>query len=119
MKLKILPSHMREKKRYLAFEAISEKPLKREEVISIMMDAAGQLYGSCGMGKMDLWVLKIYRCPSDRDNRIRGVIRCHRDAVEKLRGVMPTITYFKGGRVAVHTLGISGTIKSAVKKFII
>ena len=49
---------------------------------------------------------------------LKGIIRCRRDSVNELRAIMPTITRFKGKRIIFYSLGISGTIKSAVKKFI-
>ena len=51
MKLKILPTHLRQKKRYLAFQAISEIPLERDDVISLILGASGDLYGAYGTSK--------------------------------------------------------------------
>lgn len=117
LKLKILPPHLRNKKRYLAFEVISEKPLNREEVISLIWGAAGALYGSCGVSRFDLWVVKIWPCKSNQ-NQVKGILRCSREEVSAVRSIFPLINRFKGKRVVFHTLGISGTIKSAKSKFI-
>ncbi|HMK53280.1 MAG TPA: Rpp14/Pop5 family protein [Methanobacteriaceae archaeon] len=118
-KLKILPTHLREKKRYLAFEAISQIPLNREDVISLLWDGANDLYGACGTSKLELWVLKVWKCPSTQHNIIRGIIRCKRGSLGEVRSILPTITSFHGKSVVFYTRGISGTINSAVKKFII
>nr|WP_319373065.1 Rpp14/Pop5 family protein [uncultured Methanobacterium sp.] len=63
MKLKILPTHLRDKKRYLAFQAFSEIPLQREDVISLVTESSGNLYGSCGTSKLGLWVVKVWNYP--------------------------------------------------------
>lgn len=63
MKLKILPTHLRDKKRYLAFQAFSEIPLQREDVISLVMESSGNLYGSCGTSQLGLWVVKVWNYP--------------------------------------------------------
>jgi ribonuclease P/MRP protein subunit POP5 len=118
MKLKILPTNLREKKRYLVFQLISEIPLEREDVISLILGAANELHGSCGTSRMGLWVVKVWNCPDLEVKSMRGIIRCNRDEVNALRAVIPTITKFRGTRVSFHTLGISGTIKSAITKFI-
>jgi len=118
MKLKILPTHLREKKRYLAFEAVSQQPLKREDVISILWDTSLHLYGVCGTSKFDLWVLKVWDCPHSDDYIIRGIIRCRRESLDEVRAILPVVTRFNGKKVVFFTIGISGTINSAVKKFI-
>jgi ribonuclease P/MRP protein subunit POP5 len=118
MKLKILPTHLREKKRYLAFEAISQLPLKREDVISLLWDTSLHMYGVCGTSKFDLWVVKIWNCPDSDYNRIRGIIRCRRESLDEVRTILPVVTRFNGKKVVFYTRGISGTINSAVKKFI-
>lgn len=118
MKLKILPAHLRNKKRYLAFELLSEKFLNREEVISLIWGAVGDMYGACGASRFDLWVVKVWHCNVPGQNLIKGILRCNRGEVDSLRSVVPIIDRFKGKRVVFHTLGVSGTIKSAVEKFI-
>jgi ribonuclease P/MRP protein subunit POP5 len=124
-KLKILPPTLRDKKRYIAFEITSKGMLCREDVISMILDGSLYLYGACGTGKFELWVVKLWRCnpgenPSDGINelRMKGILRCKREEVNSVRAVIPTITNFRGKPVVFHTLGISGTIKSAIKNFI-
>lgn len=125
MKLKILPTHLRDKKRYLAFEAFSEIPLQRDDVISLVTESSGNLYGACGTSKLGLWVVKVWNYPSTGKNypapgknRVKGIIRCNRDEVDRARAVIPTITKFHGKKVVFQTLGISGTIKAAITNFI-
>ncbi len=118
MKLKILPPHLRNKKRYLAFEVISQKPLTREDVIYLIWEAAAGLYGACGTSNFDLWVVKIWNCDVPHKNVLKGMLRCNRAEIDAVRAIIPNITRFKGGKVVSHTLGISGTIKSSTKKFI-
>ncbi len=118
MKLKILPTHLRDKKRYLAFQAISEIPLQREDVISLIMESSGNLYGACSTSQLGLWVVKVWDYTTPGANTVKGIIRCKREEVDKARAVIPTITKYKGKRVAFQTLGISGTIKAATTNFI-
>ena len=118
MKLKILPPHLRNKKRYLAFEVISETSINRDDVISIIWGALWDMYGSCGISRFDLWVIKIWNYDTPEKHVMKGILRCKREEVHSVRSIIPTITRFKSGRVVFHTLGISGSIHSATKKFI-
>jgi ribonuclease P/MRP protein subunit POP5 len=124
-KLKILPPSIRDKKRYIAFEVISQGSLGREDIISLLLDGSMYLYGACGTGRFDLWVLKLWRCETIENSQeginehiMKGILRCRRGEVDYVRAVIPTINNFRGKPVVFHTLGISGTIKSAIKNFI-
>ncbi len=124
-KLKILPPTMRDKKRYIAFELIFQGHMTREDVIDTIIEGSLYMYGACGTGKFDIWVVKLWKCGKNTsphgnpdENYMQGIIRCRREEVQSVRAVLPTITRFRGKHVVFHTLGISGTIKSAIKNFI-
>lgn len=118
MKLKILPPTLRNDKRYISFEAISEIPLNRDDIISLVWESSLNFHGECKTSKFDLWIMKIWKIESEDNNVIKGIIQCNRDEINSVRAIIPLITKFRGKRVVFHTLGISGTIKSAIKKFI-
>lgn len=123
-KLKILPPTLRDKKRYISFEVICQGHLNREDVISMVLDGSLYLHGSCGTAKSDIWVVKFFECPyknnddGANEHRMKGILRCRRGEVDSVTAVLPTITKFRGKSIVFHTLGISGTIKSATKNFI-
>ena len=123
-KLKILPPTLRDKKRYIAFEVTSQGRLNRDDIISMLLDGSLYLFGACGTANFELWVVKLWRCTSENnpetinEHRMKGILRCRRGEVDSLKAVIPTITNFRGEPVVFHTLGISGTIKSAIKNFI-
>lgn len=119
MKLKILPPTLRNKKRYIAFEAISTAPLTRDDVISMVWDSSLNYYGELRTSKFNLWIMKIWNFKSsDEMNITKGIIQCNREETESVRTSILLINKFKGRPVAFHTLGISGTIKAAIKKYI-
>ena len=118
LKLKILPPTLRNDKRYISFEAISEIPLAREDIISLLWESSLNFHGECNTSEFDLWVMKVWKLDSENGHLTKGVIQCNRDKVNSVRAVLVIITKFKGKAVVFHTLGISGTIKSAIKKFI-
>lgn len=118
MKLKILPPTLRNDKRYLSFEATSEIPLNREDIIYLLWETSLNFHGECKTSKFDLWIMKVWKIESEDNNVIKGIIQINREEINSVRAVIPLITKFRGKKVVFHTLGISGTIKSAIKKFI-
>lgn len=121
MKLRILPPTLRVKKRYIAFEVVSQVPLTRDDLINLIWDGSQDLYGACGTGKFDIWVVKVWKCDfGDYENSstMKGILRCNRNELDAVKSVIPTITKFRGQKVVFHTLGISGTIKATIKNFI-
>ncbi|WP_414469184.1 Rpp14/Pop5 family protein [Methanobacterium sp. ACI-7] len=117
MKLKILPPTLRNDKRYISFEAISEISLTRDDVISLVWESSLNFHGECKTSKFDLWIMKFWKV-NGNDKMIKGIIQCNRDEVDSVRAAILLINRFRGKKVVFHTLGISGTIKSAIKKFI-
>jgi ribonuclease P/MRP protein subunit POP5 len=118
MKLKILPPTLRNKKRYISFEAISEIPLNRDDVIALVWEASLNFHGECKTGKFNLWIMKVWKIESADNNVIKGIIQCSKNEVNSVRAALLLISKFRGKSVVFHTLGISGTIKSAIKNFI-
>ncbi|HEX3014715.1 MAG TPA: Rpp14/Pop5 family protein [Methanobacterium sp.] len=119
MKLKILPPSLRNDKRYISFEAVSEVPLGKEDVIPLVWEASLNFHGECKTSKFDLWIMRVWPIKSfDNKNIIKGIIQCNREEVNSVRAAILLINKFKGKRVVFHTIGISGTIKAGIKKFI-
>ena len=119
MKLKILPPTLRNDKRFISFEAVSEVPLSKEDVIPLVWEASLNFHGECKTSKFDLWIMKVWTLELAHDkNIIKGIIQCNREEVSSVRGAILLINKFKGKRVVFHTLSISGTIKAGIKKFI-
>ncbi|ATZ60641.1 MAG: Rpp14/Pop5 family protein [Methanosarcinales archaeon Met12] len=108
--MKILPSSLRERKRYLAFEVTSTGEVNRRELIDELWAAARSLIGDVGTSQCDLWLL-------DFDGRF-GILRCARDKTATARAVLAIIDRVGKIRVGIAVLGTSGTIKSATEKFI-
>jgi ribonuclease P/MRP protein subunit POP5 len=119
MKLKILPPSLRNDKRYISFEAVSEVLLSKEDVIPLVWEASLNFHGECKTSKFDLWIIKVWATKLSNDkNIIKGIIQCNREEVSSVRAAILLIAKFKGKRIVFHTLGISGTIKAGIKKFI-
>jgi ribonuclease P/MRP protein subunit POP5 len=106
---RLLPS-LRAKKRYLAFELISEAPVSRNDLIKEVMFSASSLIGDVTASECDIKVLGF------EDSK--GIAQCSHARVKETRASLATLTWVNGKRATVHILGTSGTIKRATEKFL-
>ncbi|MFP4655914.1 MAG: Rpp14/Pop5 family protein [Methanohalobium sp.] len=108
--MKNLPPTMRNRKRYLAFELISEESVTREELIKEIFSCAGSLIGDLGSSECNIRLLSF--------ENSKGIIRCNHNTTEKTRASLATVTNIGGKQAVIHILGISGTVKGATTKYL-
>lgn len=113
-KPKTLPSSMRKKRRYLAFEILSEDDVSFDQLVDSFWDALLDFLGEFGTSRTDVWFVK----DSWDERRQRGLVRCNHKTVEDVRAALALIKDMDGQRVIVNTLGVSGTMEGARKKFL-
>jgi ribonuclease P/MRP protein subunit POP5 len=128
MKLKILPPTLRLKSRYLVLDIKSEKSFGKDELVSIIWDACVRFYGELETSNFNLWVMRFFDFTYDKNvfydyhenfYYYKAVLRCQRNYEEEVRGALAMIYRYKDKRIAINSIGKSGTIKSAINKFII
>ncbi len=107
--MKTLPT-LRDKKRYMAFEVLSEITITRAELAKEIASSAGSLFGDSGCSGMNLGLLSY-------DGKY-GIIRCARGKTEETRAALACITRVQGVRLSILILGISGSIRGVMEKFI-
>lgn len=112
-KLNFLPKSLREKKRYIAFHVISENKVEFTDLLTSLWRSLLSLLGEKGTSKVDLWIMK----DTWDENKQRGLIRCNHKKVEEVRLALGLIKNIKEEDVIVRSLGVSGTMKSAQKKY--
>ncbi|HHV25063.1 MAG: Rpp14/Pop5 family protein [Methanosarcina sp.] len=106
---RLLPS-LRAKKRYLAFELISDGPVSRSDLVKEVMFSASSLLGDVTASECDIRVLGF------EDSK--GIIQCSHTKVKETRASLTTLTRINGKRATLHILGASGTVKRATEKFL-
>lgn len=107
--MKTLPT-LRDKKRYMAFEVMSEQKITRQELIKEILNSMISLFGDAGASEINPRLISY--------GEGYGIIRCSRGKTEETRAVLACINNNHGIRVSISVLGISGTIKGATEKFI-
>ncbi len=111
---KFLPSTLREKSRYVAYQVISEKKLVFSDLNSAMWNSVLNFLGELDSAKMRIWIMK----DTYDDAKQTGTIKCAHDFVEHVRSALILIQRIGDVRVAVKILGVSGTMKGARTKFL-
>jgi len=108
---RLLPS-LRAKKRYLAFELISEsqEPISRSDIVREIMSSASALLGDIRASECELKVLGF--------EESKGMLQCAHIRVKETRAVLAAITRISGKRAILHVLGTSGTVKRGNEKFL-
>lgn len=110
MKLKpILPS-LKEKKRYLSFEIISDSSCSVEDVSKAVNDSCLSFLGTLEAGKAGILFL------SDKYSNNIGVLKTGHKYVDKVRAALALIKTIDNKDVIVRTRVVSGTLKKAISK---
>lgn len=107
----VLPS-LREKKRYLAFEVISKKPVKEFSDISrVIWQSLLNFSGVLGASRAGIWLL------SDKFNKDKqkGLIKVNHKHVDLLKAALCTIKQVNKVDVIVRSIGVSGILKKTSK----
>lgn len=101
---------LRERKRYLAFEAETEGPVTSRDLISEFHSTYVSLFGDVGVSVNRVKLISF-------QGRF-GILMCWDGHVEETRAALATIYAVSGIRVAIRVLGVSGTVKAATEKYI-
>lgn len=105
-----LPPSLRSRKRYIAFRIIAEKKVDAKSLSRVLMDNMISLFGECfaaGSGvKLEYF------------DGVKGIVKCHREAVEKTMIALTLLDRIGEVRVIPLTMGVSGTIKRCKRKYL-
>jgi len=110
---KPLPSSLRGRRRYIAYQVISEDKILLDDLINTIWHSTLNFLGEQGTSKTDIWIAKD---TYDEKNQ-SGLIRCSHDSVEQVRTSLALIERIGDVRVVLKVLGISGTMNAAKMKF--
>jgi ribonuclease P/MRP protein subunit POP5 len=104
---------LRERRRYLAFQVVSKGPVPASDIASAIWHSILNFLGELGTAMADVWLVKsVY----DEKNQI-GLVRCGHTSVEQVRTALALVQRIGDRPVVIKTLGISGTIGAARKKY--
>jgi len=110
--LKILPPTLRERKRYIAFQVISEEPITYSDLEAAIWNVTLDFLGEYGVSKTSLWLLKDTWNPKKQI----GILRCNHKSVQSVIACLGLIDRLGDNRISFKILNISGTINSIKRK---
>lgn len=108
--MKILPSSLRSRKRYVAFRVYSDCDIKKGELIKEIWMNTIHFFGENTASDINPWIVHY--------NNNQGFLVCGHKHVGKTKVVMALINNINGKKVHVMVLGVSGTIKALKRKFL-
>ncbi|MBW2964822.1 hypothetical protein KY363_05155 [Candidatus Woesearchaeota archaeon] len=109
-----MPS-LRERKRYLAFEIISEKPIQDFKAVSYAItNTALQFLGELGCAEAGIIMMQ----DKFDAQRQRGLIRVNNRSLDRLRATLALVQKIDNQDVIVRSVGASGIIKKAFNNYI-
>jgi ribonuclease P/MRP protein subunit POP5 len=100
----------REKRRYLALKTVSEHSLDEQTVLSAVQSSVCKLFGEYGASKANIKLIKTI------PEKQQVVIRCSHLMLEQVRAAIASIVEWDGKPVAIHVVGVSGTLKALANK---
>ncbi len=106
---------LRERKRYLAFEILSEKGIESIGAVAKAVWKNTLSYiGELGCSEAGIMILE------DKYNkkRQRGLIRVNHKSMDRLRATLTMIDQIDGQKVLVRSVGASGILKKAENRYI-
>jgi len=106
--VKGLPPALRKKKRYIAFEVISEGDVDGNKLFEAIKETMISLFGE----------LKFLGLELKHFDGKRGILMCYRESLKDVKFGLNLVDGVDGVRIAIRILGVSGTIKSCVRKFL-
>ncbi len=107
--MKTIPT-LRGKKRYMAFEVMSEQTISKSELSEEIFESIISLFGDKGASEINFGLLSF-------DGRY-GILRCAREKATDTRAALACINKVRGLCISILVLGISGTVRGVMEKFI-
>ena len=110
MKLKTLLPTLKEKKRYIAYQVLSEDHVERSMAEEAIKGAVKQLFGDMGLAKAGIIFLK------DWEGN-KGILKVSHTSVNDVKASMAMITGVGGKKAVVRSVGVSGILNKTRTNF--
>ena len=105
--MKPFPAHMREKRRYIIFEVVSEGKHDKQTVMKAVWDVVFENIGIFGAAEAAFWVIDF-----DEESQT-GIIRCTNKGVDMIRACLALLGNISNKKAFIHIIKVTGTIKKA------
>ncbi len=106
--MKGFPPALRKKNRYIAFEVISEEKLDKNSLFNAISETVFSLFGETKFLGLEL---------KHFDGKM-GILKCYRESLKDVKFGLNLVSEVENSKVMIRILGVSGTIKSCMRKFL-
>ena len=111
----MLEINFKERKRYLVFRVLTEAnemEIPEKKLIKAISNQLIRLFGEVGASRTHFWIHNY-----DEHNKI-GLIECRLKYLTLIRATIASITKIEETPVLIYSRGVTGTIKSAKRKYL-
>jgi RNase P/RNase MRP subunit POP5 len=115
-KLKSLMPSLKEKKRFVVFEIISNRPVEEfKEVYQAIWQKSNEYLGRFETARAGLWLL------ADKwdQKKQKGILKINNKYMDKIKAVFALTTEVGKEKAILRSVGASGILNKAEKKFMI
>ncbi len=113
-KIKPLLPTLREKKRYLVYEVISQNNITNTDLSKPILNQFSRLYGETGLAGAGLIFI------NDKYNKSlnRGMVRVAHNYVKNLKAALAFVNEIDGNKSILRSVGVSGILRKAESKYL-
>ena len=104
MKIKPLLPSLREKKRYLAFEVLSEHNINQDKIMESIEESSSNLMGELETGKAGIQLV-------DEIHNNKGILRVNNKYLDKLKTSLLLVKEINNKKVIIKSNKVSGILK--------
>ncbi|HLD33273.1 MAG TPA: Rpp14/Pop5 family protein [Candidatus Nanoarchaeia archaeon] len=104
----LLPS-LKEKRRYIAYEVLSQTQFSEKDVSDAIVHTILEQVGVQGLAHAGIRFLG--------SKHTRGIMRVNKDAADLVKSAFPFIRSIRNKSAIVHSIGMSGILAKAQKKY--
>ena len=110
-----VPAYLRKRKRYIVYQVwpAGNPTPGFNDVDRAIRSSVRSFLGDHGAAQAGVWVMKDRYDPATG----QGLVRCVHERVEQVRAALALVTMIGNARVRIDTLGVSGSISTAKRKF--
>jgi len=106
---KLLKPTLRERNRYLLFEAITDGPIDRKGVVDAVWGSLIRLHGELNAAKTSLWIMDL------DEQKKKGIMKVNHGSVDLIRSSIALIKEISGRKAIITVYLTTGTLKKARK----
>jgi ribonuclease P/MRP protein subunit POP5 len=105
--MKPYPPTLKEKKRYVVFEVVSDRKFGKEDIKRAVLGAVSDNIGSMGLADAEFAFIDFDEVAQ------KGILRCTNTKLEQVRAALVLLSEINLNKAFLHVISVTGSIKKA------